>query len=992
MWVCLCVFCMSMTNQRTKVNHSLWRLLGLALALRLVLALCTDGYPYDMSCFVAWGNKLAEQGPAAFYSEGYFADYPPGYLWVLGLVGLLRAALHIAYESPWTYFLLALVPSLCDCTAAALVYRTAQRGAIGERMALLLAAFTAFNPLLLYDTGVWKQIDGAFALPLLFCFLLLEQRRYLPAAVLFGVALAIKPQALLFGPVLAVCFLAGIALEKDKYRALGRCFGGAALALVPPLAAGLPFFGAVQLVPKLIEKYTGTMSGYPYASINAFNWLAALGGNWKGLADTALLGISWQQLGWGNILLVTAGLVWFAVRSARGGRFSPLLLAAYYGVGVFTLAHCMHERYMVPGVLLTLLAAARWNDIRLYAAGVGLSLTGFINLAAVYSLTGTEDEWLTSATSSTVAILTGLAETVCFVLLLFAVWDIVRHGHTLPLPERRRSAVPQVPAPQPGWTRREVGAMLALTAATAVVSFAYLGSCTAPQNPLDATDTVLTETVTLDGDTAALWVYPGASFGGSVTITNEQHNDVFKKELNYGTCFSWAAVDLPLTAGQTLTITVRNAQLFELAFRGADGALVPVTGGGALFDEQNAVPDAISQLNSMYFDEIYHGRTGYEQLHKMPVYETTHPPLGKDFIMLGIALFGMTAFGWRCAGTLFGVLLVPLAWCFARRLTRKPWVAATAGVLLALDFMRFSQSRLATIDIYGTFFILLGAYCMLWYCQRVLTVGVNHALLPMALGGVAFGLGCASKWTGIYAGVGLAILYLGVLYLRWRQNQPGFWAEFRTAAVGGVLFYVLLPLCIYIAAYLPYWWRNPDFSLADWWQCQVSMFNYHATLQATHPFESRWYTWLLGLRPVWYYRNAYLPYGMKASIAGMAGPVICAVGLAALLGLLWRQVSGRGSRQGLCVLILYGTQLIPWMRVSRCTFLYHYFPSSVFCLAALALVLARMRNEALAKRLAAGLCAVAGVLFVVFYPALSGLPIPDWWADALQILPSFGFY
>ena len=79
---------------------------------------------------------------------------------------------------------------------------------------------------------------------------------------------------------------------------------------------------------------------------------------------------------------------------------------------------------MVPGVLLTLLAAAHWNDIRLYAAGVGLSLTGFINLATVYSQTGTSDEWLTSATSSTVAVLTGLGETVCFVLLIFAVWDI----------------------------------------------------------------------------------------------------------------------------------------------------------------------------------------------------------------------------------------------------------------------------------------------------------------------------------------------------------------------------------------------------------------------------------------------------------------------------------------------------------------------------------------------------------------------------------------
>ena len=74
----------------------------------------------------------------------------------------------------------------------------------------------------------------------------------------------------------------------------------------------------------------------------------------------------------------------FCGAQRAGGWFSPLLLAAYYGIGIFTLAHCMHERYIVPGVLLTLLAAAHWNDIRLYAAGVGLSLTGFINLAAVY--------------------------------------------------------------------------------------------------------------------------------------------------------------------------------------------------------------------------------------------------------------------------------------------------------------------------------------------------------------------------------------------------------------------------------------------------------------------------------------------------------------------------------------------------------------------------------------------------------------------------------
>ena len=92
------------------------------------------------------------------------------------------------------------------------------------------------------------------------------------------------------------------------------------------------------------------------------------------------------------------------------------------------------------------------------------------------------------------------------------------------------------------------------------------------------------------------------------------------------------------------------------------------------------------------------------------------------------------------------------------------------------------------------------------------------------------------------------------------------------------------------------------------------------------------------------------------------------------------------------MLILYATQLIPWMLVTRCTFLYHYFPSSMFCLAAIALVLSHIRREQLARRIGVGLCAVSLVLFVWYYPALSGLPIPTWWAEALEFMPSFGFY
>lgn len=988
-------------------KRTLWAILAAAFVLRMVLAFVTEGYAYDMNCFVAWGDKLASEGSAAFYSADYFADYPPGYILVLGLVSVVRNAFGIAYESPWTSFLLALIPAVCDCAAVALLYAVSSRYMGQGRAQRCLVLFAAFCPLTLFDTGIWKQIDGAFALPLLLCFWLLEERRYLPAALLYGVALAIKPQALLAGPVLAICFLAAVAdavrSGKSPAKPIGQIFGGAALALVPPLAVGMPFYGIKNLIPSLLDKYITTASGYQYATINAFNWFMALGGNWKSLDECPILFFSWRNIGIFNIAVVTVILVVLAVISWRADRFSPLLLAAFYTVGIFTFAHCMHERYIVLGVLLVLLAAARWNDIRLYGAGFGLSITGFLNLATVYTLVGSDDEWLTSDTSREFAMVVGFAETAAFLLLLFTAWAICRHGAVSqlekpqPAPEqdtarKTLAADTLYIAPQPAWTAKEKKALAALTLAVGVISFAYLGSMHAPQTPVDAIDSSASVQLTPQQDAVEIWAYPGISTGGSLSVTDAAGNELYRKELDYGTPFSWTKTAISAPAGQELTVKIENAQVFELALRDASGELVPVTGGGALFDEQSEVPDKISQLNSMYFDEIYHGRTGYEMLHRMTVYETTHPPLGKDFIMLGIAIFGMTGFGWRCSGTLFGVLLVPLMWCFVRRLTHKRWTGAMAGVLIAAGFMRFSQSRIATIDIYGTFFILLGAYCMVWYCQSVLQNGVHGSLLPMALGGVAFGLGCASKWTGIYAGAGLAVLYLSVLYARWKQKKPGFWKEFRMAAVGGVAFYIIVPFLIYLAAYLPYWWKDPTFGLKDWWDCQTYMYWYHSTLKATHPFESRWYTWLLDLRPVWYYKNYYLQSGLQSSIAGFYNPVICWAGLFCILLLLWRQVSARGSAAGSGVLILYASQLLSWMLISRCTFMYHYFPSSMFALAAIALVLAQMKQQQKAKKIGAGLCIAAVVCFIWFYPILSGLPVPTMWAQSLKILPSYGFY
>ena len=88
-------------------------------------------------------------------------------------------------------------------------------------------------------------------------------------------------------------------------------------------------------------------------------------------------------------------------------------------------------------------------------------------------------------------------------------------------------------------------------------------------------------------------------------------------------------------------------------------------------------------------------------------YENTHPTLGKLIISVGIRIFGMNPFGWRFMGTLFGVLMLPALYHFLKRLFGSTFLCTAGTVLFAFDFMHYVQTRIATIDTYAVFFIIL---------------------------------------------------------------------------------------------------------------------------------------------------------------------------------------------------------------------------------------------------------------------------------------------
>ena len=71
--------------QRQPDDTLVWLIAG-GMLLRARLAVVTEPYAYDQNCFFSWALKIAQDGPGNFYAPDYFADYPPGYMLVLGLV------------------------------------------------------------------------------------------------------------------------------------------------------------------------------------------------------------------------------------------------------------------------------------------------------------------------------------------------------------------------------------------------------------------------------------------------------------------------------------------------------------------------------------------------------------------------------------------------------------------------------------------------------------------------------------------------------------------------------------------------------------------------------------------------------------------------------------------------------------------------------------------------------------------------------------------
>ncbi len=367
------------------------------------------------------------------------------------------------------------------------------------------------------------------------------------------------------------------------------------------------------------------------------------------------------------------------------------------------------------------------------------------------------------------------------------------------------------------------------------------------------------------------------------------------------------------------------------------------------------------------FDEVYYAknansliRNGVELNAQGQAEFIVHPPLGKWLIGIGIKVFGNDEFGWRISAAVIGTLSVVLIYLITKELFKSVFLSNVAAALMALDGLALVMSRVALLDIFLMFFILLAFYFL-----------IKNDLW---LSGVAIGLAAATKWSAIFL-----IPFFILLTLNSLQIEPVKWVK-RAAQ------FIFMPALIYLIS-----WSGWIFTGSGWdrqsgsnvftslWKYHTAILDFHRNLVETHSYAANPWSWLILGRPTSFFYQT--PSGCGAStcsqeILAIGTPILWWVGIFAIALTFGFFVAHRDRISTVILAGIAGTYL-PWFLIQgRTTF--YFYAISILPFLILALIYAfnwALKYGDYRKQIILFLAVVA-LNFIYFLPILLGIEIP----------------
>ncbi|MGH3718925.1 MAG: dolichyl-phosphate-mannose--protein mannosyltransferase [Pseudonocardiaceae bacterium] len=457
---------------------------------------------------------------------------------------------------------------------------------------------------------------------------------------------------------------------------------------------------------------------------------------------------------------------------------------------------------------------------------------------------------------------------------------------------------------------------------------------------------------------------------------------------------------------------------------------LPTDRGTPVFDEKHYAPQAWQMLRNGGVED----NAGYELI--------VHPPLGKQLIALGELVMGYNGWGWRLSAALAGTVCVLLIVRIVRRMTRSTLLGGIAGVLLIVDGVSHVQARIGMLDVFLAMFVLAAFGCLVidreQVHERLATVvregrvtdwGPRLGVRWWRFGaGVLLGLACGVKWSGVYYLVAFAALSL-VWDACARRNagvrRP--WATTLARDPGPASWAMaVVPAVVYLATWWAWLrsetgidrhavgnqigesgpWRFIPGALRSLWHYSAVVLRFHealATPAQPHPWESKPWSWPMGLRPMlYYYQSGAAAPGCGrqdcvAAVMLIGTPALWWLTLPVLGWAVWRAASGPDWRYA-AALTGYAAGWLPWFsNIHRQMYFFYMTPVAPFLVIAVTVVLGEILGRAAdgAERRGTGLLAVSlyvGLVvanFVWLWPVLTGGSItPEHWNAELW-LPSW---
>ncbi len=397
----------------------------------------------------------------------------------------------------------------------------------------------------------------------------------------------------------------------------------------------------------------------------------------------------------------------------------------------------------------------------------------------------------------------------------------------------------------------------------------------------------------------------------------------------------------------------------------------------------------LSQFNTLVFDEVYYAKYGNEYLIGKEFFQS-HPPLSQYLIAISIWIGShfpadpetinnltgslRSTFSYRWLNAFTGSFIPLIIGGIAYQLTQRKPVFLITTFLASLDGLFLVESGYALNNIYLILFGLSGQLFFLLALQK------NSNLNWLLLSGVCFGLAANIKWNGLGFLLGIFI-FIGIAWLiklfNQEQSKDHLWTKVTNLRLEYIFIaLIVFPLVTYSLLWIPHLLVNHQY---NFWQVHQEIWSFHQKIKGNqsdvHPYCSPWYSWLVMGRPVAYY---FKRVGDKIyDVHAMGNPFLWWFSTGAILVVFSRLFNRKERVISAYLICNYIANLLPWLKIGRCTFLYHYMAAYSFTWIALAWLLADglESSSPIYKNCSRSLIILIIFAFIHWLPIYLGIPL-----------------